>query len=137
MVTERSHRARGTSLIAVAMLALVSVSCGSSGSSGQSGTTGSGATEVADRSDDSDGATQPPSTFADNERPASGGPAVDAQWPDEVWIPEDLHVSDVWVHAPGGQHQSQAMGVVEREFDDVKTQITAVNGAPDAEDTSC
>ena len=136
MATVRPPVARRTALLAALMLAFVLAGCGSSESSSPPDTTGGDTTAVTGEDDaDGDGDSTPQSTYSSSERPASGGPAIDEQWPDEAWVPEDYSLTAKSVSIIDGGHQSQAMGDVGRPLDDVKAQLIAVNGVPDDEGT--
>ena len=139
MSTARPLVASRTALLAALLCAFILASCGSSESSSQPDPAGGDTTEAVS-GNDTDGAADrdsaPQSTYSNTERPASGGPAIDEQWPDEAWVPEDFSLTGKSVNITDGGHQSMAMGDVGRPFDDVKEQIIAVNGAPDNESTN-
>lgn len=138
MSTARPLVASRTALLAALLCAFILASCGSSESSSQPDPAGGDTTEAVS-GNDTDGAADrdsaPQSTYSNTERPASGGPAIDEQWPDEAWVPEDYSLTAKSVSIIDGGHQSQAMGDVGRPLDDVKAQLIAVNGVPDDEGT--
>lgn len=61
----------------------------------------------------------------------SGGPQVDADWPEQVWFPDDLLVGGGSFDLTDGAYRVNVLGSIEIDLETVRQLLIAGNGAPD------